>query len=153
LGAALSTQVTVGGAGPAAGVAGVEPTYREALRCVGALRTLGRRGQGAGADELGFVGLVLSSAPDVPGFVTAKLGPLLEYDERRGTDLVRTVETYFAHSSNLARTKEALHVHVNTVTQRLERVAHLIGADWQQPERALELQLALRLHRLSADTR
>jgi hypothetical protein len=34
------------------------------------------------------------------------------------------------------------------VTQRLERVARLIGEDWQQPARQLELQVALRLHRL-----
>jgi DNA-binding PucR family transcriptional regulator len=40
-------------------------------------------------------------------------------------------------------------VHVNTVTQRLERVGRLIGKDWSTPDRALEVQLALRLHRLS----
>jgi DNA-binding PucR family transcriptional regulator len=39
-------------------------------------------------------------------------------------------------------------VHVNTVTQRLSRLGGLLGADWQRPERALDLQLALRLHRL-----
>src|SRR5258705_24016 len=43
---------------------------------------------------------------------------------------------------------ELLHVHVNTVTQRLERIGQLLGADWQKPERALEVQLAPRLHRL-----
>jgi DNA-binding PucR family transcriptional regulator len=37
-------------------------------------------------------------------------------------------------------------VHVNTVTQRLDRIAQLLGSDWQKPERALEIQLALRLH-------
>jgi hypothetical protein len=37
---------------------------------------------------------------------------------------------------------------VNTVAQRLERVAALLGEDWQTPDRALELQLALRLRRL-----
>jgi len=41
-----------------------------------------------------------------------------------------------------------LHVHVNTVTQRLDRVGQLLGPQWQRPERALEVQLALRLHRL-----
>jgi DNA-binding PucR family transcriptional regulator len=39
---------------------------------------------------------------------------------------------------------------VNTVTQRLERVAALLGEDWQTPDRALELQLALRLRKLRA---
>jgi hypothetical protein len=35
------------------------------------------------------------------------------------------------------------------VTQRLERVSRLLGKEWSTPERALEVQLALRLHRLT----
>jgi hypothetical protein len=34
------------------------------------------------------------------------------------------------------------------VTQRLERLSTLLGEEWQRPDRALEIQLALRLHRL-----
>jgi hypothetical protein len=34
------------------------------------------------------------------------------------------------------------------VTQRLDRIARLIGADWHDPQRSLDLHLALRLHRL-----
>jgi len=43
--------------------------------------------------------------------------------------------------------------HVHCLVQRagLAELA-LIGADWQKPERALEVQLALRLHRLSRPT-
>ena len=78
------------------------------------------------------------------------VGPVLDYDERRGTELVATLRAYFANGSQLARTKDVLHVHVNTVVQRLERVASLLGEDWQAPDRALEIQLALRLHRLGA---
>jgi hypothetical protein len=37
---------------------------------------------------------------------------------------------------------------VNTVTQRLERVGRLLGDTWQDPERQLEVQLALRLNKL-----
>jgi DNA-binding PucR family transcriptional regulator len=61
---------------------------------------------------------------------------------------VLTLETYFAAGSALAKTAERLHIHVNTVTQRLDRIGRLLGPGWQEPERALELQLALRLHRL-----
>jgi DNA-binding PucR family transcriptional regulator len=39
-------------------------------------------------------------------------------------------------------------VHPNTVTQRLDRVKRLLGASWNSPEQALEVQLALRLHRV-----
>ena len=33
----------------------------------------------------------------------------------------------------------ALHLHANTVTQRLDRVARLLGGDWAGPERRLEV--------------
>ena len=52
---------------------------------------------------------------------------------RRGTDLVRTLDAYFASGMSPARTKDDLHVHVNTVAQRLERIGRLLGPDWQSP--------------------
>lgn len=150
LGSTLGRPVTVGGAGPVRGVPQLVEAHEEAVRCVTALRSLGRTGQGSSLAELGFVGLVLGDQPDVLGFVRATLGPVLDYDARRGTDLLNTLRAYFAAGGNLARTKESLHVHVNTVAQRLERVGTLIGEDWQRPERQLELQVALRLHQISA---
>jgi DNA-binding PucR family transcriptional regulator len=67
---------------------------------------------------------------------------------RRGTDLAGTLSAWFAAGGSHRHAAEALHVHVNTVVQRLERVGSLLGAGWGEPERALEVQLALRLHRL-----
>jgi DNA-binding PucR family transcriptional regulator len=75
---------------------------------------------------------------------------VLDYDARRGTELVRTLRTYFESGSSLTRAKDVLHVHVNTVVQRLDRIASLLGPDWQTPERALELQLALRVLTISS---
>ena len=59
-----------------------------------------------------------------------------------------TLRAYFECGTNLTRAKEVLHVHVNTVVQRLDRIASLLGADWQTPNRALEIQIALRLQQL-----
>jgi DNA-binding PucR family transcriptional regulator len=101
-------------------------------------------------EQLGFVGLLLGEADGVAAFVRRTLGPVLDYDGKRGTDLIGTLETYFACGRNLAKTKTALRVHVNTVSQRLERIAAVLGDDWAGPERSLEIQLALRLHRLAA---
>jgi DNA-binding PucR family transcriptional regulator len=61
---------------------------------------------------------------------------------------VQTLEIYFGSGGSLSRTAERLHIHVNTVTQRLDRIGQLLGENWQEPDRALELPLALRLHRL-----
>ncbi|MBM7770531.1 sugar diacid utilization regulator [Actinokineospora baliensis] len=146
---AMASPVTVGASGPACGVEGLVAAHTEATRCVRSLLALGRTGEGATMRDLGFVGVLLGDA-DLEGYVHNTIGPVLEYDDRRGTELLRTIEAYFTAGANLTRAKENLHVHVNTVVQRLERIGSLLGADWQAPERALEIQLALRLFRLTS---
>lgn len=153
LGQLAQAPVTVAAAGPARGAGGLAAAYAEAARCLRAMRVLGRTGEGACVEELGFLGVVLGNAQDVDGFVAATLGPLLEYDAQRGTHLVRTLSAYFGAGGSLIRAKDELHVHVNTVVQRLDRVQVLLGRDWNEPDRALELQLALRLHLLSGASR
>jgi sugar diacid utilization regulator len=148
LGSTLDGPVTVGASGPVAGPQALAAAHAEAARCVRALLALGRAGHGAALADLGFVGQLLGDRADLNSYVRATLGPVLDYDERRGTELVHTLRTYFECGANLTRAKELLHVHVNTVVQRLERIASLLGDDWQTPERALEIQLALRLHAL-----
>jgi len=48
----------------------------------------------------------------------------------------------------MAATQRQLHVHVNTVRQRLERIAALLGPGWDDPDRLLQLQLAIQVHRM-----
>ncbi|TMR97577.1 helix-turn-helix domain-containing protein, partial [Nonomuraea basaltis] len=122
--------------------------YQEARRCAEALIALGRAGDGASAAELGFVGLLVGDGRDVRGFVDRVLGEVIDYDARRGTALAGTLAAYFGTGGSPSRTAEAMHIHVNTVTQRLDRIGKLLGDGWLEPERALEIQLALRLHRL-----
>ncbi|MFG3014966.1 helix-turn-helix domain-containing protein, partial [Streptomyces cinerochromogenes] len=157
LGTAVHQPVTVGASAPVTDLAvhpeAVAAAYAEGRRCLDALRLLGRAGDGAAAEDFGFLGLLLAGERDIAGFVERTIGPVVSYDERRGTELVRTLDAYFEGGMSPARTKDALHVHVNTVAQRLERVGRLLGADWQTPARALEIQLALRLHRLAAPGR
>ncbi|MFG2515407.1 helix-turn-helix domain-containing protein [Streptomyces sp. NPDC048584] len=154
LGGAVHEPVTVGASAPVEHLTArpdtVASAYTEARRCLDALRLLGRPGDGSAAEDFGFLGLLLAGERDIAGFVTRTIGQVVAYDRRRGTELLRTLDAYFACGMSPARTKDELHVHVNTVAQRLERVGRLLGDDWQSPARALEIQLALRLHRLSA---
>nr|WP_250854176.1 GAF domain-containing protein [Streptomyces malaysiensis] len=161
LGTAVHAAVTVGASAPvpapAARPGDVAAGYAEARRCLAALRVLDRAGQGAAAEDFGFLGLLLAGTREgapagtgVQDFVHRTVGAVIDYDERRGTELIRTLDAYFAGGMSPARTKDALHVHVNTVAQRLERIGRLLGPDWQSPARSLEIQLALRLHRLAS---
>lgn len=150
-----SHAVTVGAAGPVSESAGtlagdLAGAHTEAIRTAEALVALGRRGDGAAAADLGFAGLIVGTQPEVTAYVHSVLGPLHDYDTSRGTDLVGTLEAYFLAGASPRHAATRLHVHTNTVAQRLERITRLVGDGWQSPERALELQLALRLRHLVA---
>ncbi|MFF6786377.1 helix-turn-helix domain-containing protein [Streptomyces sp. NPDC012510] len=143
----LGHPVTVGAAGPAVGLAPVAEVYQEAHRCLDTLVALGVAGGAAAARDLGFLGLLLSDDHDVDAFIGSAMGPVLDYDRKRSTELVRTLDAYFTSGSSPTRAAGHLHVHTNTVSRRLERITELLGPDWQKPVNALEIQLALRLLR------
>ncbi|MER5727475.1 GAF domain-containing protein [Streptomyces sp. NPDC002138] len=143
----LGHPVSTGAAGPAKGPSAVAGVYEEAARCLDALTALDGAGGTASLRELGFLGLLLSADHDVDAFVAQALGPVLEYDAARFTELTRTLEAYFESGGSPTHAAEALHVHANTVSRRLERIAELLGEGWQKPAQALEIQMALRLRR------
>ncbi len=143
----LGHPVTVGAAGPTARIEDFQPSYAEAVRCLSALGAIGGSGSSASAKELGFLGLLLGDHHSVTDYITQTIGPVIDYDTHRFTNLVQTLEAYFESGSSPTYAAEALHVHPNTVSRRLERMTALLGDDWQEPARALEVQLALRLHR------
>ncbi|WP_020423379.1 GAF domain-containing protein [Amycolatopsis sp. ATCC 39116] len=122
-------------------------------RCSAVVRALGHTDLGATTARYALYAMVFDTerARDLDRFVAGTIGPLLDYDHRRGTDLVGTLDAYYANRANVAATARALHLHVNTLLKRLDRAGELLGVDWRQ-EDDLELQLGLRLHRLRAVT-
>ncbi|WP_327433006.1 helix-turn-helix domain-containing protein [Streptomyces sp. NBC_01236] len=144
----LGHPVTVAASGPVADPAGVRHGYQEAVRCLEAMTALGAVGRAGSAGELGFLGLLLSESHDAEGYIESVLGPLLAYDEQRLSELTQTLEAFFEAGASPTYAARRLHVHPNTVARRLERISELVGHDWQQPGRALEVQLALRLFRI-----
>ncbi len=126
--------------------------HAEARRCLDTLMTLGRTGEVSDPAGLGLARLLLGeNGPEqLAAYVETTLGPVLTYDAERGTALHATLDAWFATGGRVKETAARLHVHPNTVTQRLDRVGELLGSAWRDPGRALDLQLALRVHRLRA---
>ncbi|WP_327089877.1 helix-turn-helix domain-containing protein [Streptomyces viridochromogenes] len=147
LSSVLGRRVTAGSSGPAECPAAVVTTYQEARRCLDAVVALGGVGSTASPQELGFLGLLLSENPNTGDFISHTIGAVLDYDNLQRTELARTLEEYFASGGSPTYAAERLHVHPNTVSRRLERITELLGEKWQEPAQALEVQLALQLHR------
>ena len=59
--------------------------------------------------------------------------------------LLATLSTYLDVESNASETAARLHVHRNTVLQRLSRIRELLPIDLDQPADRLAVQVALRL--------
>ncbi|MEJ1089784.1 GAF domain-containing protein [Microbacterium sp. Mu-80] len=78
-------------------------------------------------------------------FVDAELRPLRDWEQTRGTPLVATLAALFDHQWSLVAAARALHVHLNTLKQRVRRLESLLGDDLQRPEARFRLELAVRI--------
>ncbi|MFZ3498774.1 helix-turn-helix domain-containing protein [Streptomyces sp. 5.8] len=93
-----------------------------------------------GVERLDTLTELLSGVPpEVRGVFGARiLGPL-------GDGMLReTLEVFLANNCSWTRTAEALHLHVNTVHYRIERVESLTGRDLSRLDHKLDLYAALR---------
>ncbi|WP_406045656.1 helix-turn-helix domain-containing protein [Micromonospora sp. NBC_00898] len=154
LGRAVAAPVTVGAAGPGAGPAGLRDAHRDARHCVDVLCALGKTGVAASPADLGAFGLLFGPAgrERVAAFVQRTLGAVVDYDAQRGSELLRTVEAYFDADGSHVRAAAALFIHVNTLYQRIERITALLGEGWRTGEKALQIRLAVKLHRIVSFT-
>ncbi|MGY6024787.1 helix-turn-helix domain-containing protein [Streptomyces spinosirectus] len=120
-------------------------------RCGAVVRGIGHTDLGATTGRYALYAMVFDTerVHELDRFISDSIGPLLEYDERRGTDLVDTLSAYYDHHANVAATARALYVHVNTLLKRLDRASSVLDLDWRH-EYDLELRLGLRLHQLRA---
>jgi GAF domain-containing protein len=117
-----------------------------AAAAVGGLIT-GRPGVTA-YDELGPYKYVLSVAGnDQRDPSQQRLELLVEYDRRRGTQLLDTLEGYLDHRGNVVGTSRALFIHPNTLRQRLERIQREAGIDLDR-EDWLSLAVATKVVKL-----
>ena len=98
------------------------------------------------SDEVASHVLLLATVPDDVRRTYAQrvLGPVLEHDRRTGSELIITLQEFLAWSGSWSRTAEALHLHVNTVRYRIERVEQLTDRDLSGLEDKVDLFLALK---------
>lgn len=121
-------------------------SHREALLAQ-RLGTLGGRTGGVRRhDDLGVFQLLADAADPVvlETFVRRWLGPLLDYDARRGADLVVTLARFLECGGNYDATASELALGRSTVRYRLRRIRELSGLDLADPDTRFNLQLATR---------
>lgn len=128
----------------------VRLSHEAARQSATVLHALGRSTDCVESSQLGIYRSLFSQAgrDEIKSFVELTIGPLLAHDRDRQRNLVHTLSTYLEQSQHHTRTCGELHIHANTLYQRLDRVTELIGPRWKEPPHGLDVQLALRLHDL-----
>lgn len=100
-----------------------------------------------GHDELATLTILLANVPDDVRrmFTSRLLDPLTEYDDQHNSDLIATLSVYLDTNGAWTRCAEQLHMHVNSVRYRMQRIEELTGRDLSRLEDRIEFYLALRL--------
>jgi DNA-binding PucR family transcriptional regulator len=75
---------------------------------------------------------------------------IIEYDQRKNTHLLETLEAYLECGGNAAKVYSLLNIHRNTMLQRMERLQALCTIDLEKHEHQLPLLVALKVYKLRA---
>jgi sugar diacid utilization regulator len=142
----LGGQCHIGVGGPCARPSELPRSLREACLALRLQKTLL---PGSAACEYPKLGIfrMLAAIPDltdVNKFIREWLGSLLDYDDRKGAELVHTLTQYLEHGGNYDATAAELSVHKSTLKYRLQRIRELTGLELNDPDVHFNLQLATR---------
>src|SRR5919205_331719 len=145
-------EASVGSSETVTGFSRLSAAHAEAHAVLRALQALARHGEAADKAALGTAGMLLGAreSPFAAQLLAAQLGPLLDYDRRRGTQLVPTAWTFLENDGSTTAAANALHIHTNTLRQRLDRIDNILGETWRRGGRSLDVHVALRLWRLQS---
>ncbi len=76
------------------------------------------------------------------------LHSLEEYDKKRDTELIKSLEYYFEMNGNLKKMSEALFTHYNTILYRMNRIQEITGKNLDDENDRYELHTALKIMKM-----
>ncbi len=70
---------------------------------------------------------------------------LLENDQRRGTEYIKTLGVYLQNETHITQTAEALYIHRSSLIKRLDKIQRLLKDDLDDPNIRLYYRICLAL--------
>jgi len=127
--------------------------FAEASEALQMGQTLNRDGGVTHFNDLGVYRYLYKIArmDDLRDMYQDQVARIANYDHRKGTDLLDTLETYLECAGNLTKTSNRLFVHRNTLIQRLDRLQSLCEIDLQERSNWLTLQVAIKVFKLRSN--
>ncbi len=76
-------------------------------------------------------------------YARSHLGALLDYDEKHGAELVKTLQEFLYLRNNIEKTARTINMSVSGLKYRLRKIEKIIGLELQDYKVSFDLQLAL----------
>lgn len=101
-------------------------------------------------DELGIFKILSQDYlnDELEDFYNSTIKSLVDYDSKKTTDLIPTLESYFKNNGNLTKISKDLYTHYNTVLYRIGRINEITGMNLDDPHHRLNLEIALKIKEL-----
>lgn len=110
----------------------------------------GRRGV-TRADDVYFE-LIVSGAVERVGkrvLELSEIAMLADYDEKNHTEYLATLEAYLNFGNRLSPAASSMFIDRSTMKYRLQKIADLLGSDFEQPDTAKRLAIGIAVHKVS----
>ena len=98
-------------------------------------------------EELGFIGLLIQTGDKeaIRKYSIQVLKDLLEYDNRKGMDLTKTLYHYILNGGNLEQTACSSALSISGLRYRIEKIKDILSVDIRQPASSYPLFLAIQM--------
>ncbi len=140
------TDVCCGVGRPARGLDNLRQSFQEAEDAADMCKELQTQTRSTffGNSSLYSLLMSLKNPSELQRFTMTWLSDLITYDEEQHSELLDTLNTYFANNGNTALTAKELKIHRNTLAYRLNRIAEITCLDLDDADVRLNLHLALK---------
>ena len=153
LGGGLHHAAEIGIGRSMAGADGIARSYKESLESIRLAQKLKVREGVRPFTDLGLMHWLYhlpADAVDGNPFIDT-IYELASHDQRRNTELVKTIEGYLDNGGSLVDTAVKLHIHRNTLVHRLKRIEELCDLDLKNPANRMNLHVAVKYFRLDGN--
>lgn len=99
-------------------------------------------------EELGVFQLLLglNDGKTLQNFIRTYLGPLIDHDQQKGSELLLTLRVYLDHDGSKQIAARKLFIVRQSLYYRLDKITELLGEDFMSPENRISIQVALRAY-------
>ncbi|MDL2254110.1 PucR family transcriptional regulator ligand-binding domain-containing protein [Ruminococcaceae bacterium OttesenSCG-928-I18] len=132
------------------GILSASTGYKEAKRALQLAHLYGTKNRIVFYEDLGLYTLLDAIRDDssLREYSGRTLSPLLQYQSKKGNDLLDTLQTLIDCNWNMKKASLAMYLHYNTLKQRYHKIEQILGVDFDRVSDRVNIELAVKHHRL-----